>query len=76
VFSAIRVFFRKDTGQDLAEYCMITAFIALIGLAIFVAMSGGMKDLWGTANSTLASGSSASGTASTGGGATSSPNGH
>jgi len=55
VIRAILRFWRKnDQGQDLAEYCLLTALIALIGLGIFYHMSGGMQDLWGTASNTLA----------------------
>jgi Flp pilus assembly pilin Flp len=46
-------FRRSDHGQDLAEYCLITAIIALIGLGIFYKLSGGVQDLWGTANSAI-----------------------
>jgi Flp pilus assembly pilin Flp len=51
-------FRRSDQGQDLAEYCLIAAVIALIGLALFIHISGGLQNLWGTANSTIAAGSS------------------
>jgi Flp pilus assembly pilin Flp len=52
-------FRRNDRGQDLAEYCLITAVIALIGLGLFVNISGGLQGLWGVANSTIAAGGSA-----------------
>jgi Flp pilus assembly pilin Flp len=42
---------RNDQGQDLAEYCLITAILALIGFGMFYNVSGGMQDLWGMANS-------------------------
>jgi Flp pilus assembly pilin Flp len=45
---------RNDQGQDLAEYCLITAILALIGFGMFYKLSGGMQDLWGTANSAVA----------------------
>lgn len=56
--------FRADDGQDLAEYCLITALIALIGLVIFYKVSGGMGDLWGVANTRLGSQNAAAGGAS------------
>jgi Flp pilus assembly pilin Flp len=55
---------RNDQGQDLAEYCLITAVIALIGLGLFIHISGGLQNLWGAANSTIAAGSSNQGVAS------------
>jgi Flp pilus assembly pilin Flp len=52
-------FFRDDCGQDLAEYCLLTALVALLALGIFWRMSGGIDDLWGTANTTLSTGNQA-----------------
>ncbi|MEO8594589.1 MAG: hypothetical protein ABI759_14830 [Candidatus Solibacter sp.] len=65
---------REQRGQDLAEYCLLTAVVALIGLGIFVHLSGGMHALWGGANISLTAGNAAiSGTASTGDAATRAP---
>lgn len=47
-----------ELGQDLAEYCLLTALIALIGLGILYRVSGGMQNLWSTANTTLVQGNS------------------
>ena len=44
-------------GSGLAEYCLVVAAIALVALGIYIHMSGGLHDLWSTANSTLESGS-------------------
>jgi Flp pilus assembly pilin Flp len=61
---------RSEQGQDLAEYCLMTALIALIGLGIFYRLSGGVQDLWGTANSAIvvANSSANGGTAAQGSG--------
>ncbi len=65
---------REETGQDLAEYCLLTALVALIGLGIFVHLSGGMSSLWGGANTSLTAGNAAiSGTTGAGDAATSAP---
>ena len=48
--------FKKDRGQDVAEYCLITALIALIGLAIFWHVSGGIQGMWASMNTSLAAG--------------------
>ena len=58
-------FFRNDRAQDLAEYCLLTALIALISLGIFWRMRGGVMDLWSTANTTLTHGGSTTGTTGT-----------
>jgi Flp pilus assembly pilin Flp len=65
-------FRRNDTGQDLAEYCLLTALIALIALGIMYRLSGGLEAVWGTASTTIASGTSVSGTSASGGSGTSS----
>jgi len=50
---------REDRGQDLAEYCLLTALVALIGLGIFVHLSGGVHAVWGGANTQLTAGNAA-----------------
>jgi len=58
MFAGLWEHFRHDEqGQDLAEFCLITALIALVALGIFYHISGGVQDLWTTANSTLVNGS-------------------
>ena len=37
-------FLQSNCGQDLAEYCLITAILALIGFGMFYKLSGGMQD--------------------------------
>jgi Flp pilus assembly pilin Flp len=60
-------FRRSESGQGLAEYCLITALIALVGLGIFIHLSGGIQSIWGTAGTALTAGDPAS---HTGGGGT------
>ena len=66
-------FVRRSEGQDLSEYCLLTALLALIALGIFWHVSGGMQALWGNGNSTLATATNVSepATASAGAGASS-----
>jgi Flp pilus assembly pilin Flp len=52
---------RSDRGQDLAEYCLITALLALLGFGLFYNLSGGIQGLWGTANSTAVAASASAG---------------
>jgi Flp pilus assembly pilin Flp len=58
VWSTIRAFVREEDGQDLAEYCLITAFIALVALGIFWHVSGGLQGMWTSINNSLAAGNS------------------
>jgi Flp pilus assembly pilin Flp len=46
----------EDRGQDIAEYCLITAFIVLVALGIFWHVSGGMQGMWTSINNSLAAG--------------------
>ncbi|MGA2267167.1 MAG: hypothetical protein ABSH44_01735 [Bryobacteraceae bacterium] len=63
MFRAILGFFRgSDHGQDLAEYCLITALIALIAMGILYRVSGGIQGMWSTADTTLVAGNATTGT--------------
>jgi Flp pilus assembly pilin Flp len=61
VLSTLSLFLREEErGQDVAEYCLITAFIALVALGIFWHFSGGLQGMWTAINNSLAAGSSPS----------------
>jgi Flp pilus assembly pilin Flp len=71
----LRALHSEDRGQDLAEYCLLTALVALVGMVIFVHLSGGMQALWSDANTSLTAGNAAI-SATTGSGTASSTPGH
>ena len=48
-------FFRREEGQDLADYCLLTALVALAAGAILLHLSGGLSAIWGAGNQTLGS---------------------
>ena len=54
--SILRAFHREEQGQDLAEYCLLAALVALVALGIVVHVSGGMRGLWAGANTVLENG--------------------
>jgi Flp pilus assembly pilin Flp len=56
---AFKALITGESGQDIAEYCLLTALVALIALGIFVHLSGGMAAIWGGANTSLVAGNSA-----------------
>ena len=58
---------RNQHGHGLAEYCLAAAFISLVALGLYLRMSGGVHDLWSTANSTLVNGTNAGQTGMTAG---------
>jgi Flp pilus assembly pilin Flp len=69
-------FLREDHGQDLADYCLLIALVSLIGLGIFIHISGGIQNIWNVGNSTLQSGQSAAGNSGGTGGAPGTSGGH
>jgi Flp pilus assembly pilin Flp len=59
--ATLRIFRGSGHGQDLAEYCLLTALIALIALGIFSHVSGGIQGMWSTAGTTLVAANAATG---------------
>ena len=53
-------FWREESGQDLIEYTLLMAFIALASAAIFTNAGGSIKGIWSTASSQLAAANSGS----------------
>lgn len=53
-------FLRDETAQDMVEYALLLAFIALAGTAAVLGISGSVNVLWSVANNNLAAGNSAS----------------
>lgn len=50
---AILRFLKDEGGQDLIEYTLLMAFIALASAAIFSNAGQSIKGIWGNANTTL-----------------------
>ena len=48
-------FLREESGQDLIEYTLLMAFIALASAAIFINAGGSVNAIWQSANTQLAS---------------------
>jgi Flp pilus assembly pilin Flp len=51
----LRNFWRDDSGQDLIEYTLLMAFVALASAALFLGAGGSISGIWSTTNSQLAS---------------------
>jgi Flp pilus assembly pilin Flp len=45
--------FKEEQGQDLIEYTLLIAFVALASAAVFLGAGGSIQGIWGTANSQL-----------------------
>jgi Flp pilus assembly pilin Flp len=51
--SIILNLWRDESGQDLIEYTLLMAFIALASAAIFVNAGGSISSIWGNASNQL-----------------------
>ena len=49
----VRNFVRDESGQDLVEYTLLLAFVALASAALFIAAGGSINTIWLTANNRL-----------------------
>jgi Flp pilus assembly pilin Flp len=46
-------FLKDDSGQDLIEYTLLMAFVALASAALFIGVGGSIKGIWTTVNTQL-----------------------
>ncbi len=47
-------FLRGDEGQDLIEYTLLIAFVALASAALFLGAGGSLASIWNATNTELA----------------------
>jgi Flp pilus assembly pilin Flp len=45
---------KDEHGQDLIEYTLLLAFVALASAALFTSAGGSVSSIWGSASTTLA----------------------
>jgi Flp pilus assembly pilin Flp len=45
---------REESGQDLIEYTLLLAFVALASAALFIGAGNSVKGIWSVSNSQLA----------------------
>jgi Flp pilus assembly pilin Flp len=50
----LRTFWAAEEGQDLIEYTLLMAFVALASAALFLGAGSSIKGIWTTSNSQLA----------------------
>jgi Flp pilus assembly pilin Flp len=55
-------FLREEEGQDLIEYTLLLAFVALASAALFIAAGGSVSGIWQAANTRLGAASAAAAT--------------
>lgn len=51
----LKNFVRDEQGQDLIEYTLLLAFVALASAALFIGAGGKIQTIWGQASTQLAS---------------------
>jgi len=49
----LRNFWNDEQGQDLIEYTLLLAFVALASAALFLGAGGSIKGIWSSTNSQL-----------------------
>lgn len=55
----LKGFFRDEQGQDLIEYTLLLAFVALASAALFINAGGSIANIWNITNTRLTSAASA-----------------
>jgi Flp pilus assembly pilin Flp len=49
----LKRFFRDEQGQDLIEYTLLMAFVAIASAAIFISAGGSISSIWTSTNTQL-----------------------
>lgn len=63
-----RHFFDEDSGQDLIEYTLLIAFLALASVGLFLNSGTSVSQTWSSANSVLSAAANSQSPTSGGGG--------
>jgi Flp pilus assembly pilin Flp len=58
----LKQFFRDEQGQDLIEYTLLLAFVALASAALFINAGGSIASIWNITNTRLQNAASAANT--------------
>jgi len=53
MLSFLKTFWNDQQGQDLIEYTLLMAFVALASAALFLGAGGSIQGIWTTANTQL-----------------------
>ena len=55
----MKALWRDEQGQDLIEYTLLMAFVALASAALFIGAGGSISGIWSTTNTQLVNANSA-----------------
>jgi Flp pilus assembly pilin Flp len=50
----LKSFVKEEQGQDLIEYTLLMAFVALASAALFIGAGGSISGIWSSTNTQLA----------------------
>jgi Flp pilus assembly pilin Flp len=53
MFTFFRTFWNDEQGQDLIEYTLLMAFVALASAALFLGAGGSIQGIWTSSNTQL-----------------------
>ena len=54
----LQAFCKEEDGQDMVEYALLLAFVALAAVAILGTVKTSINSIWGSVNTTLANAAS------------------
>ena len=57
--SLLKRFCKEESGQDLIEYTLLLAFVALASAALFISAGGSVQGIWMATNSQLSAANAA-----------------
>ena len=58
--SILIAFWKEEEGQDLVEYSLLLAFIAIAAVALLTSVKGSINTLWTNVNSSMGTAATAS----------------
>ena len=61
MMNPVKRFLSDDEGQDLIEYSLLIAFVALASAALLIGTGGKVKTIWTISNNSLSQAASAAG---------------
>jgi Flp pilus assembly pilin Flp len=60
MLSFIQKFWQDESGQDLIEYTLLLAFVALASASLFLSAGNSVSGIWGNASTQLSAANAAS----------------
>ena len=60
MLSRLKLFWREESGQDLIEYTLVMAFIALASASLYLSAGNSVQGIWSQTSSQLVAANSGS----------------